>query len=395
MFMEIFQERVLTYYPSTKFLVSDNAKNISGNVVKQSLNMLNVFSVNTMPYSSKSNQVETFHRYLLYAIKVNIQQACLHPKDWYKILPFSVISLNNTSYYRIKYNLTPQTLQTGIRANFHTTFGVGDPGSLEDQGFEPYAIQLSKSQYVNNYLMTQLRLEKLKDNEKTQSPKDNEIKPGDLVMKLSRQINYSGMNMKLRPRLTNLFLVLITTQTSAYIRQYNLDTKSEDIKTFQEFIQRPRSKKKILNSFSVQKCDLTELKRIKSLILTSRDSKIFHQNFKVELPEPPEFQIEPGQNYTIGEPIEDEITTFGSKPNTDESNVDKDIVYPDENEHEPDLEGFIDSTYIRQINKKVGFSQDVSTRDTHDRDSKEKLIKYDRGTAYKPSFLPICRIFKL
>jgi len=36
MFMEIFQERVLTYYPSTKFLVSDNAKNISGNVVKQS-----------------------------------------------------------------------------------------------------------------------------------------------------------------------------------------------------------------------------------------------------------------------------------------------------------------------------------------------------------------------
>ena len=122
------------------------------------------------------------------------------------------------------------------------------------------------------------------------------------------------MNVKLRPRLTNLFLVLITTQTSAYIRQYNSDTKLEDIKTFQEFIQSPRSKKKILNSFSVQKCDLTELKRIKSLILTSRDSKIFHQNFKVELPEPPVFQIEPGQNFAIGEPIEDEITTFGSKP---------------------------------------------------------------------------------
>ena len=101
--------------------------------------------MNTMLYSSKSNLVETFHRYLLYAIKVNIQQACLHPKDWYKILTFSVISLNNTSYYRIKYNLTPQTLQTGIRANFHTTFGVGDPSSLEEQGFEPYAIQLSKS----------------------------------------------------------------------------------------------------------------------------------------------------------------------------------------------------------------------------------------------------------
>ena len=49
----------------------------------------------------------------------------------------------------------------------------------------------------------------------------------------------------------------------------------------------------------------------------------------------------------------------------------KDIVYPNENEHEPDLEGFIDSTYIRQISKKVRFSQDISTRDTHNRDSKE------------------------
>ena len=118
---------------------------------------------------------------------------------------------------------------------------------MEEQGYEPYAIQLSKSQYLNNYLLTQLRLEKMKDNEKTQSLKDNVIKPGDLVMKLSRQINYSGMNVKLRPRLTNLFLVLITTQTSAYIRQYNSDTKLEDIKTFQEFIQSPRNKKKILN----------------------------------------------------------------------------------------------------------------------------------------------------
>jgi hypothetical protein len=394
-FMEIFQERVLTYYPNTKFLVSDNAKNISGNLIKQSLNLLNIFSVNTLPYSSKSNLVETFHRYLLYAIKVNIQQACLHPKDWYKILPFSIISLNNTSYYRIKYNLTPQTLQTGIRANFNSTFGIGDPNLLEEQGYEPYAIQLSKSQYVNNYLLTQLRLEKMKDNEKTQSPKDNVIKPGDLVMKLSRQINYSGMNVKLRPRLTNLFLVLITTQTSAYIRQYNSNTKLEDIKTFQEFIQSPRNKKKILNSFAVQKCDLTELKRIKSLILTTRDSKVFHQNFKVELPEPPVFEIEPGQNFAIGDPIGGQINTFGSKPVIEETWEEKEPFYLAENEEEPEIEGFIDSPGIRQISKKVGFSQHITVRNSENKDSKERIANLDKGTAYTPTLLPICRISKL
>ena len=150
-----------------------------------------------------------------------------------------------------------------------------------------------------------------------------------------------------------------------------------------------------MNSFSVQKCDLTELKRIKSLILTSRDSKIFHQNFKVELPEPPVFQIEPGQNFAIGEPIEDEITTFGSKPIIEETWEEKEPFYPADNEHEPDLEGFIDSPSIRQISKKVGFNQYISVRDLNDKDSKEKVAKYDKGTAYTPSLLPICRISKL
>ena len=133
MFVQIFQERVLSYVPSSSFLVTDNCNNISGTTTKQSLNQINVFSVNTLPYSAKSNAVENLHRYLLYTFKINIQQACLKPADWYLLLPLAIISLNNTSYHRLKFNLSPQILQTRIRSNFNVTLGVGDPGLLEEE----------------------------------------------------------------------------------------------------------------------------------------------------------------------------------------------------------------------------------------------------------------------
>ena len=99
-FVQIFQEQVLAYFPSTCFLVTDNCNDISGSTVKQSLNQINVFSVNTLPYSPKSNTVENLHRYLLYALKINVQQACLKPADWFLLLPLAVISLKITTRLR-------------------------------------------------------------------------------------------------------------------------------------------------------------------------------------------------------------------------------------------------------------------------------------------------------
>ena len=124
LFIQIFQERVLSYFPSTRFLVTDNCNDILGTTTKQSLIQLNIFSVNTLPYSPKSNAVENLHRYLLFALKINVQQACLKPADWFLLLPLALMSLNNTSYHRLKFNLSPQILQTGIKSNFTVTFGV-------------------------------------------------------------------------------------------------------------------------------------------------------------------------------------------------------------------------------------------------------------------------------
>ena len=107
------------------------------------------------------------------------------------------------------------------------------------------------------------------------------------------------------------------------------------------------------------------------------------------------FQIEPGQNFAIGDPIGDQFTTFGSKPLIEETWEESEPFYIAENEEEPEIESFIDSPGIRQISKKVGFSQYITVRNSEDKDSKEKVAKLDKGTAYKSSLLPICRISKL
>ena len=241
-------------------------------------------------------------------------------------------------------------------------------------------------------------LKKIKQNAETQSPRDNQINPGDLVMKMSRAINYSGRNQKLRPKMTNIFLVLMTTQTSAFIRQYSNQNKLDEIKSFKEFIDRPRNRtRKILNSFHVQKVEVSELKRIKALILTSRESKVFHENFKVEMPDPPEFMISEGQNFSIGFPLHGGVEILEENENTGERN-DEDIIFentPIESNPETEINEFVRKPHIRNIsNKHITFDNKVHICDTIGKETTEKLSPSDRGTAVTPHFLPVCRIYK-
>jgi hypothetical protein len=64
--------------------------------------------------------------------------------------------------------------------------------------------------------------------------------------------------------MTNIFLVLMTTQTSAFIRQYSNQNKLDEIQNFKEFIDSPRNRKrKILKDFQKK-----ELKKFIELLLT-------------------------------------------------------------------------------------------------------------------------------
>ena len=142
---------------------------------------------------------------------------------------------------------------------------------------------------------------------------------------------------------------------------------------------------------------MSELKRIKALILTSRESKVFHEHFKVEMPEPPEFMISEGQNFSIGFPLHGGVEILEENENTGERN-DEDIIYentPIESNPETEINEFIRKPCIRNIsNKHITFNNKVQTCDTTGKEITEKLSVYDRGTAVTPHFLPVCRIYK-
>ena len=93
-FITIFEERVISYFPQTKYILVDNAANISGPIIKQFLHTMNIKMLNSRPYSSKSNLVEGFQRILVKAIRVGTQELSLPAQKWTKLLPSAVIALS-------------------------------------------------------------------------------------------------------------------------------------------------------------------------------------------------------------------------------------------------------------------------------------------------------------
>jgi hypothetical protein len=191
--MQIFIDKCLSYYPSCRYVITDNAKDISGNKVKQSLNLLGIKKCSISPHSHKSNYSELLLRYLQHSIRINTQEKCIPPSQWHRILPLALIALNNTNYSRLKYSISPQIINTGIRTDFSSIFATLDDDYLIKEGFSSYALSLNKCQFINFYLLTQLKKEQDIKNKLTQTPKDsNQIQPGSLVYKTDKALNLKG-----------------------------------------------------------------------------------------------------------------------------------------------------------------------------------------------------------
>ena len=91
------------------------------------------------------------------------------------------------------------------------------------------------------------------------------------------------------------------------------------------------------------------------MIITSRDSKIFHNQFKVEMPEPPLFMIEPGQNFSIGYPLQGDIEILENQEG-EEERVSENITYentPIEPDSYTEISNYIQKPCIRNITHKL------------------------------------------
>ena len=116
------------------------------------------------------------------------------------------------------------------------------------------------------------------------------------------------------------------------------------------------------------------------------------------MPEPPEFIIEPGQNFSIGYPLQGDIEILENQEG-EEERISENIAYentPIEPNSYTEINNYIQKPCIRNItNKHVTFNNKVLSCDTMGKHSIEKLTEYDKNTSFCPSFLPICRIYKL
>ena len=266
--------------------------------------------VNSRPYSSKSNIAEGLQRLLLRSIRLGTQETAIQPHDWHKILPPAVISLNCTPYYGLRFNLCPYTVQFGCKPNLTSLFCL-NPDLLHGAGYDGYVVRLARMRFLSTKIMCQYNRQKSINNSKTQKGKLSPILPGDIVFRVDRT-GLKKMNYKMRPRSSDLFLVLLTTRSSAFCRAYSGQNVADIMRTFQQFLDSPKSGKNALASFSLQHFDICDLVRVRTLITCDTNSKFLASELdKVEFPG--SFSIEVDSVEEDNTPLTYDINTGDSK----------------------------------------------------------------------------------
>ena len=322
-FIEIFREKVLAYFPNTRFLVTDNSPDISSKVTKQMLHNLNVLQCNTRPYMAKSNYAELLQKFLLRSLRLNTQELGVPPSKWHILLTPALITINNSKYENLEFTFSPQQIMTGQKSNLSTTFQLINPDLLSEADYEPYVCKLTKNLAAATLIITELKRRKVENNLKSQQKYTNKaILPGDLVTKVDHRQNVTGFNMKLRPRYRQLFIVLATTNSSAYIKPYTKNSKKDEL-TFEEFIKSPPGKNnKPLETFRLEQVDMSDLKKIKTVITCNVGTELFMQDTKLTFPGTQEVDIEDSEQMSIIQSTE--LSGYISKDNDDANSYEKD-----------------------------------------------------------------------
>ena len=299
-FLEIFREKVLAYFPNTRFLVTDNAPDISSKVTKQMLHNLNVLQCNTRPYMAKSNYAELLQKFLLRSLRLNTQELGVPPSKWHVLLTPALITINNSKYENLEFNFSPQQLMTGQKSNLSSIFQIINPELLSEADYEPYVCKLTKELAAATLIITELKRQKVENNLKTQQKYSNKIiLPGDLVTKMDRRQNLTNFNMKLRPRYRQLYIVMATTNSSAFVKPYSKNTKKDEL-TFEEFINSPPGKNnKPLETFRLEQVDISDLKKIKTVITCNVGTELFLQDTKLTFPGTQEIEIDDLEQMSI------------------------------------------------------------------------------------------------
>ena len=299
-FIEIFLTKVVAIFSNTRWLVTDNANDLSGVVSKQSLNILNIKSVTILSRSPRFSYIELLQRYLLAALKTNVQEHYIKPSEWHELLPFCVISLNNTPYSNLKYNLSAQQVCLGQRSDLNSIFALGNLDILEND-YSPFVIKLAKSQKAVNSLINKHQKEKQIAAEKSQGKSwQTDIQPGDLVWRENMSNNLKGFNKKLRPRYDKIYYVCYVNPASVFVRPYNKEAHYNNFNSPRQILNNPTNYKgNRLPDLRVLKFDRTQVKKVKTLCFFPPNPKTHYNNFTMDFPNEVEFEEEENQETRV------------------------------------------------------------------------------------------------
>ena len=225
----LFNWHILGVHGRCRFVIADNAKNISGTAIKQLCAQLGIILRNTPIYSPRSNYCELANRHLLQALRLYHHTYNIPYNRWRITIPSVLAALNHTPFageLGQKYHLSPAGL-------FYTNRDTLDPGLAHDypyikhvyKDYHAFVQHSSDVAWITQQLVTNQRQREKEIREKNWETKNKNFKSqktfrtGDVIL-LERH-HIPGVYSKLRPRGQMRFVVVDQTDTCVYARPWS------------------------------------------------------------------------------------------------------------------------------------------------------------------------------
>ena len=125
---KVLVEQVFCRFGSPVSLLSDQGKEVDGNVMRHVCRMLGIDKLRTSPYKPSTNQVERLHRSINAILGKTVAS---HQKDWDTRLSFAMSAYRASRHESTGYTPNMLTLGTEVRAPADIMYGSLDEPSKE------------------------------------------------------------------------------------------------------------------------------------------------------------------------------------------------------------------------------------------------------------------------
>ena len=282
MFMDFINQRIIQIWGSIHALVTDNAGNLSGQLVQDACSVMNINKVETNAYIARSNVAELCNKILLDMLRNMVSKHFANPAQFNILLTECVVMINALPFKDNKL-LSPYLIMHGQvpKIGIYTFCDIKNEDVFQSK--DDYFITLLEVKRIFNELRREMISERQYFENTNKAEKYyNQIIPSSIVT-LQANDHYRGKNAdrKLKPRYKYNFVVTARTKSSAFIRPC-------DNISINHFLEN-NGLKKMAGLLPVYKCDISKLKVVtpNNLLMPNNNKKLY-RNFLAEhiIPEP-------------------------------------------------------------------------------------------------------------